>query len=131
MEILEFMKSLLTFSTDSRITTEEALVSTWISGFKRRQCYSDFKLPTKLDDNNIIHTRTEWSPQAKWIQGARIGSGGYGTVWLQRSPCGSHERAVKVFQNKYDGSNLREIEILTMVSSVSILPLDLKLYNYG
>lgn len=123
MEILEFMKSLLALTPDARITVEEALESPWVFEFKQSQYFSDYELPTTFERNNIVHSRTEWGPGSKWTREAKIGCGGYGTVWLQRSHGGSYERAVKAIQNKGVDS-LREIEILSMVTGVSILSLN-------
>lgn len=61
-----------------------------------------YKLETEFHDNYVVHTTYEWELSAKrpqessaWVGQKKIGSGGFGSVWLEKEKETGQLRAVK------------------------------------
>lgn len=60
-----------------------------------------FKMETKFGDGYVVNTTIGWDLSTKknqftkWTRRAKLGSGGFGSVWLEKSEEGGQLRAVK------------------------------------
>lgn len=87
-----------------------------------------FKVETTFGDGYVIHTTYEWEfstrgpkQSSTWEEVRRIGSGAFGSVWLEKEQDGGQLRAVKRLQRaslpRVEFS--REIQALIAVGDVS------------
>lgn len=95
-----------------------------------------FKVETTFGDGYVVHTTYEWEFSTRgpkrsstWEEVRRIGSGAFGSVWLEKEQEGGLLRAVKRLQRaslqRVEFS--REIQALIAVGDVSCFSFDITL----
>lgn len=95
-----------------------------------------FKLETEFRDGYVVHTTYDWEystkgPQklARWEEVKQIGSGAFGSVWLEKETGGGGLRAVKRLQRDSLAGFSQELLALVTLTNVSVSVRGLLVWN--
>lgn len=86
----------------------------------------NYKLDATFGNGTVVHTtrlagtRCITAPTTTWKRDKKLGTGGFGVVWLEREETSGELRAVKVLSKLQ--VNVREVEAMVDLQDVSIRP---------